>query len=98
MPLALISVQPDFFCREDNRANIGGPFCGRCGRGIMAPAGQGTALMWCYGCGFATGALPLIEIPLGWADFADAITFAEAQRMKLPGFDALSELDKRDLR
>ena len=96
--IRIASVNPDLYCREDHHANVGGPFCGRCGRGIMLPAGQGDALAWCYGCGFDHGSLPLVEVPIGWSDFADAITFDEARRLADPHFDPLVDFDERRAR
>lgn len=93
--IRLVSVQPDFFCIGNPDNNIGGPFCDRCARGIDKPAGQGGMVFWCYYCGFDTGALPPVEVPLGWSDFPHAITFAEAQRLKAPGFDPLADLASR---
>lgn len=93
--LELVSVQPDYFCREDERANIGGPFCARCGRGIMGQAAVPNQISWCYGCGFETGTLPLIDVPLFWGDYADTITFHEARRIADPHFDALAEQESR---
>lgn len=87
----VVSSQPDYFCREDKQANIGGPFCANCGRGVMGQAGIPGKVSWCYGCGLNTGALPLIEVPLFWGDFIDTITFDEAQRMKETGFDPLAD-------
>jgi len=89
--LTVVSVQPDLFCREDPQASVGGPFCARCGRGIMRPAGQSDVIAWCYGCGVESGSLPLSEEPMFWGDFSDAITFDEAQRMKTDDFDPLKE-------
>jgi hypothetical protein len=94
--LRLVAVQPDFFCRWDAKANVGAPFCQRCGCGISRPTGQlPSAIFWCYGCGWETDTLPMEELPIGWSEFDGAVTFHEAQRMRSPGFNPVTEMDCR---
>lgn len=94
--LQVASSQPDFFCREayDSTGQYG-EFCTRCHRKIIIGAVPLDADEWCIGCGFETGVLPMIEVPLFWSAHCDAFTFEEAQILKQPDFCPLADLDSR---
>jgi hypothetical protein len=70
------------FCRTDRRANVAGPHCARCGRGIIRPNGTGERIAWCYVCGIDTGTLPEIEIPLYWSRGPDASLSEEVKEWR----------------
>ena len=96
MALQIVSSQPDYFCRAAHDATgMPGEFCTRCRRKIILGAVPLDADKWCYGCGFDTGALPLIEVPLFWPAHFDAITFEEARLLAQPGFCPVQDLERR---
>jgi hypothetical protein len=93
--LCIASVQPDVFCHGDPRNNIGGPHCAKCGRGIWSCPDQTLALRWCIFCGFESGALPLVELPISCTTWNFAVTFDEALIMRRPDFDPYRDLRGR---